>query len=55
MSGSAVAGGAGPRQVKVTEIERHGIDTIPDAHRTSRPIDLQQLLAPVLYACSGSA
>jgi purine-cytosine permease-like protein len=26
--------------VKVTEIEQHGIDTIPDAHRTSRALDL---------------
>ena len=40
MSGSAVAGGVEPRQAKVTEIERHGIDTIPDAHRTSGPFDL---------------
>jgi len=35
-----VAGGVEPRQAKVTDIERHGIDTIPDAHRTSRPLDL---------------
>lgn len=40
MGGSAVAGGVEPRQGKVTEIERHGIDTIPDAHRTSGPFDL---------------
>lgn len=25
---------------KVTEVEQHGIDTIPDAHRTSGPLDL---------------
>jgi purine-cytosine permease-like protein len=40
MSGAAVAGGVEPRRTKVTDVEQHGIDTIPDEHRTSRPLDL---------------
>jgi purine-cytosine permease-like protein len=40
MSGASVPGGVEPRRAKVTEIERHGIDTIPDEDRSSRPIDL---------------
>ncbi len=40
MSGPSLAGDVEPRRVKVTEIEQHGIDTIPDEHRTSRPLDL---------------
>jgi purine-cytosine permease-like protein len=41
MSGAEVAGlAAAQRRPRATEIERHGIDTIPDAERTSGPFDL---------------
>ncbi len=41
MSGAEVAGpAAGQRRPRATEVEQHGIDTIPDAERTSRPFDL---------------
>ncbi len=41
MSGPELAGlAAEQRRPKVTEIEQHGIDTIPAAERTSRPFDL---------------
>ena len=40
MSGAAQAGGGALAPGKITEVERHGIDTIPDAHRTSGPRDL---------------
>ena len=41
MSGAEMAGlAADARRPRVTEIEQHGIDTIPDAERTSRPFDL---------------
>src|SRR3712207_1793148 len=41
MSGAEVAGLAAERQrPRATEIEQHGIDTIPDAERTSGPFDL---------------
>jgi purine-cytosine permease-like protein len=41
MSGAEVAGlAADARRPRVTEVEQHGIDTIPDAERTSRPFDL---------------
>src|SRR3712207_9572675 len=41
MSGAEVAGLAAAQQrPRVTEVEQHGIDTIPDAERTSRPLDL---------------
>jgi purine-cytosine permease-like protein len=41
MSGAEVAGLAAERRPpRATEIERHGIDTIPDAERTSGPFDL---------------
>lgn len=33
-------GAAQRRSPKATEIEQHGIDTIPDEHRTARPFDL---------------
>lgn len=39
MSGPSMAGQE-PRPPKVTEVERHGIDTIPTEHRSSGPIDL---------------
>jgi hypothetical protein len=39
MSGSNLAA-AEPRRGKVTEVEQHGIDTIPAAHRSSGPLDL---------------
>src|SRR3954467_10405768 len=41
MSGAEVAGlAAEQRRPRATEIEQHGIDTIPDAERTSGPFDL---------------
>lgn len=40
MSGPSLAGDIEPRRVRVTQVEQHGIDTIPDRHRTSRPLDL---------------
>ena len=41
MSGAELAGlAADARRPRVTEIEQHGIDRIPDAERTSRPFDL---------------
>src|SRR3954449_3103319 len=41
MSGSEMAGlAADVRRPRATEVEQHGIDTIPDAERTSRPFDL---------------
>jgi purine-cytosine permease-like protein len=41
MSGPELAGlSADARRPRVTDIEQHGIDTIPDAERTSRPLDL---------------
>ncbi len=41
MSGAELAGlAADARRPRVTEVEQHGIDTIPDAERTSRPFDL---------------
>ena len=41
MSGAEVAGlAAGQRRPRATEVEQHGIDTIPDAERTSGPFDL---------------
>ena len=40
MSGPSLAGDIEPRRIKVTEVEQRGIDTIPDAERTSRPLDL---------------
>jgi hypothetical protein len=41
MSGAEVAGlAADARRPRVTEVEQHGIDTIPDAERASRPFDL---------------
>ena len=41
MSGAELAGLAADRaRPKVTEVERHGIDTIPDRERTSSPFDL---------------
>jgi purine-cytosine permease-like protein len=40
MSGASVAGGVEPRRPKVTEVEQHGIDTIPDQDRASGPFDL---------------
>jgi purine-cytosine permease-like protein len=41
MSGAEVAGlAAEQRRPRATEVEQHGIDTIPDAERTSRPFDL---------------
>ena len=41
MSGAEMAGlAADARRPRVTEIEQHGIDTIPPAERTSRPFDL---------------
>ncbi|SHN88925.1 Purine-cytosine permease [Geodermatophilus obscurus] len=41
MSGAQVAGPAAEqRRPRATEVEQHGIDTIPDAERTSRPFDL---------------
>jgi purine-cytosine permease-like protein len=39
LSGSNLAA-AEPRRGKVTEVEQHGIDTIPAAHRSSGPLDL---------------
>jgi purine-cytosine permease-like protein len=41
MSGAEVAGlAADARRPRVTEVEQHGIDTIPDAERAARPFDL---------------
>jgi purine-cytosine permease-like protein len=41
MSGPELAGlAADARRPRATEIEQHGIDTIPDAERTSGPFDL---------------
>ena len=41
MSGAELAGlAADARRPRATEVEQHGIDTIPDAERTSRPFDL---------------
>lgn len=41
MSGAQSAGlAAEARRPRVTEVEQHGIDTIPAAERTSRPFDL---------------
>jgi purine-cytosine permease-like protein len=41
MSGAEVAGlAAEQRRPRATEVEQHGIDTIPDAERTSGPFDL---------------
>jgi purine-cytosine permease-like protein len=41
MSGSELAGlAADARRPRVIEVEQHGIDTIPDAERTSGPFDL---------------
>lgn len=40
MGAARVNGGEEPRRAKVTEIEQHGIDTIPDEHRSSGPLDL---------------
>src|SRR5215212_4062904 len=41
MSGPELAGlAAEARRPRATEIEQHGIDTIPDAERTSGPFDL---------------
>src|SRR3954462_10180436 len=42
MSGAEVAGLAAEQQrrPRATEVEQHGIDTIPDAERTSGPLDL---------------
>src|SRR3954466_12479075 len=41
MSGSEMAGlAADVRRPRATEVEQHGIDTIPDAERTSGPFDL---------------
>jgi purine-cytosine permease-like protein len=41
MSGPELAGlAADARRPRVTEVEQHGIDTIPDAERTSGPFDL---------------
>jgi purine-cytosine permease-like protein len=41
MSGAEFAGlAADARRPRVTEVEQHGIDTIPAAERTSRPFDL---------------
>src|SRR3954466_8382666 len=41
MSGAGVAGlAAEQRRPRAIEVEQHGIDTIPDAERTSRPFDL---------------
>jgi len=41
MSGAELAGvAAARRRPKVTEVEQHGIDTIPDHLRTSSPLDL---------------
>ena len=41
MSGAQSAGlAADARRPRVTEVEQHGIDTIPDAERSARPFDL---------------
>lgn len=32
--------GADPQRPRVTDVEQHGIDTIPDAERSARPFDL---------------
>src|SRR4029079_18368758 len=41
MSGPEMAGlAADVRRPRATEVEQHGIDTIPDAERTSGPFDL---------------
>src|SRR3954454_18171270 len=41
MSGPELAGlAAEARRPRATEVEQHGIDTIPDAERTSGPFDL---------------
>ncbi len=38
MSGASTAGASRPP--RITEVETHGIDTIPAGHRSSRPLDL---------------
>ena len=40
MSGAEMAGLAVDARPRATEVEQHGIDTIPDAERTSGPFDL---------------